>query len=113
LIDETSIGREFREFAGLTEDRLPQIVAPVLALYGETSPYIKLAAHLSEVLPNCRHETLPDDGHFYLLREPGTAFDRISGFLSAPAAYIGLDQKPVPSSSLTQSEVATGTIAET
>jgi pimeloyl-ACP methyl ester carboxylesterase len=88
LINETSIGREFREIAGMTEDRLPEIVAPVLALYGETSPYIKIAAHLSSILPNCRYKTLPEDGHFYLLREPGTALDQITGFLTDPLGYI-------------------------
>lgn len=93
LINETSIGREFREIAGLTEDRLPEIIAPVLALYGETSPYIKVAAHLSSILPNCRYETLAEDGHFYLLREPGTALDRISGFLADPMGYVRVDVK--------------------
>jgi pimeloyl-ACP methyl ester carboxylesterase len=91
LINETTIGWEFREIAGLTEDRLPEIVAPVLALYGETSPYFKVAAHLSTTLPNCRYETLAEDGHFYLLREPGTALDRISGFIADPMGYVRSD----------------------
>ena len=112
LIDETSIGSEFREIAGMTEERLPEIVAPVLALYGETSPYIKLASELSRVLPNCRYETLPEDGHFYLLREPGVALDRISGFLADPAAYIGRDQKSVLSAA-SQPEVTHGLPTET
>jgi len=88
LINETSIGSEFREIAGMTEEKLPQIVAPVMALYGETSPYVKVAAHLSNVLPNCIHETLAEDGHFYLLREPGAVMDRISSFLDDPAVYV-------------------------
>jgi pimeloyl-ACP methyl ester carboxylesterase len=96
----------------MTEERLPEIVAPVLALYGETSPYIKLASELSRVLPNCRYETLPEDGHFYLLREPGVALDRISGFLADPAAYIGRDQKSVLSSA-SQPEVTHGLPTET
>ena len=88
LVNETSFGREFREIAGMTEERLPEIVAPVLALYGETSPYIKLATHLSTVLPNCRRERFSEDGHFYLLREPGAVLERISAFLDDPEGYL-------------------------
>jgi pimeloyl-ACP methyl ester carboxylesterase len=88
LINETSIGKEFREPAGLTEERLPEVKIPVLALYGETSPYLKLGMHLTTVLPNCRQETLHEDGHFYLIRNPDAALDRISAFLADPHAYV-------------------------
>jgi pimeloyl-ACP methyl ester carboxylesterase len=95
LINETSIGREFREPAGLTEERLPEITAPVLAFYGATSPYAPLGAHLSRVLPNCRHETHAEFGHFYVLREPGAAMHRISNFLDNPAEYLRQDAADV------------------
>src|SRR5262249_24602502 len=85
---ETSIGAEFREIAGLTEERLCEIAAPVLALYGEESPYAAVGAQLSKVLPNCSYETHSEDGHFYVLREPGAALDRISAFLGDPMVYI-------------------------
>ena len=88
LMDETTVGSDFREIAGLTEERLPEIKAPVLAHYGATSPYAKIGTRLRAVLPNCRCETLPETGHFYLLREPGAALDRISGFLTDPVGYI-------------------------
>jgi hypothetical protein len=46
------------------------------------------AAHLSTILPNCRFETLPEDGHFYLLRDPAVAVDRIRDFLVDPAGQV-------------------------
>src|SRR5262245_26576770 len=50
LLDETRLGYEFREICGLTEETLPNIARPVLALYGGTSPYEKMALRLSELL---------------------------------------------------------------
>jgi len=93
LIDETTVGSDFREIAGLTEERLPEITVPVLALYGETSPYIKIATYLSAVLPNCRHKTLPATGHFDLLQGPDVALEGISPFLFDPMGYIRGERK--------------------
>lgn len=96
LINDTAMGREFREIAGMTEERLPEITAPVLALYGETSPYVKIAGHLSTILPNCRYETFPEDGHFYLMRDPGVVLDRIRTFLADPAAFVRREVNVTP-----------------
>lgn len=88
LIDETNVATEFREVAGLTEERLPDVIAPVLALYGDTSPNRGMAVYLSAALPNCRYEILPDFGHFYLVQDPQLFLDRIIGFLRDPAGYV-------------------------
>jgi hypothetical protein len=88
LINETTIGREFREIAGLTEERLPEITAPVLAFYGAMSPYVNIGAYLGRVLPNCCNDTHAEDGHFYVLREPGAVLQRISRFLYDPMVYV-------------------------
>jgi pimeloyl-ACP methyl ester carboxylesterase len=93
LVNETKLGFEFREIAGMTEDRLPEITVPILTLYGETSPYVKIASHLASILKNCRYETFPEDGHFYLLRDPGVMLDRIREFLIDPAAYVRREVK--------------------
>jgi 3-oxoadipate enol-lactonase len=88
LLDETAIGLEFRDVAGLTEDRLADITTPVLAIYGGASPYERMAEHLSRRLPRCRYELLPDSGHFYAVDDPALVVDRIVPFLADPAGNV-------------------------
>jgi pimeloyl-ACP methyl ester carboxylesterase len=93
LLDETTLGSEFREVAGLTEDRLALVKTPVLALYGETSPYTKMAAHLSKIMPYTSHEVIQGIGHFYAIHKPAVAVERILPFLRDPDGYVR-DRKP-------------------
>ena len=88
LLEETRIGFEFREICGLTEETLPQIQTPVLALYGGTSPYEKIALRLGELLPNCHYEILADSGHFYAIEEPEKVLVQMDEFLAAPELFI-------------------------
>ena len=88
LIEETNIAAEFREVAGMTEELLAKIAAPVLAVYGENSPYQKIAARLTEVAPNCRCELIPGAGHFYLLEQMDLFLNLIAGFLDDPAGHV-------------------------
>lgn len=88
LIDETNVTTEFREVAGLTEERLPDVTAPVLALYGDTSPNREMAAYLSAALPNCCYEILPESGHFYLVQDPDLFLSKTIGFLRDPAGFV-------------------------
>jgi pimeloyl-ACP methyl ester carboxylesterase len=87
LLDTTHIGSEFRDIAGLTEASLSRITTPVLAIYGGTSPYVKLAQHLSRIMPNCSYELLPDTDHFYAVEQPALVVERISPFLADPRRY--------------------------
>jgi pimeloyl-ACP methyl ester carboxylesterase len=94
LLDETRIGTEFREVAGLTEEVLARITTPILALYGGTSPYARMAEHLSRLMPHCRYELLPDTDHFYAVENPALVVERITPFLAqttstAPASGRG------------------------
>lgn len=88
LLDETAIGHEFRDIAGLTEKRLSDITTPVLAIYGGTSPYERMAEHLSRRLPRCQYELLPDSGHFYAVEDPALVVERILPFLADPARRV-------------------------
>ena len=88
LVDETALGSEFRRVAGLTEERLAEITTPVLAVYGEMSPYQKMAAHMAGVLPNFRCDLVANTGHFYLLQSPELFAERIRGFLADPAGNV-------------------------
>ncbi len=88
LVEETNVAAEFREVAGMTEELIATIRAPVLAVYGENSPYQKMAARLAEVLPNCRCELIADAGHFYLLEKMDLFLGLIAGFLKDPAGHV-------------------------
>jgi pimeloyl-ACP methyl ester carboxylesterase len=88
LLDQTNMGSEFRDVAGLTEENLANIQTPVVALYGATSPYERMAAHLSSVLPNCRYELLAEAGHFYAVEEPALVLERLSLFLRQPQEFV-------------------------
>ena len=100
LVDETALGSEFRRVAGLTEERLAEITTPVLAVYGEMSPYQKMAAHMAGVLPNFRCDLVANTGHFYLLQSPELFAERIRGFLADPAGNVaegrGADEHSSP-----------------
>lgn len=94
LLDETKVGSEFREVGELTEERLRGITTPVLALYGETSPYRDIGAYLGAALPNCRHVTVPSSGHFYLLQKPELFLDQIMEFLRDPPGFVAREDSP-------------------
>ena len=96
LLDETKLGYEFRDVAELTEDRIATIRTPVLALYGETSPYSKMAAHLAKLMPRtCCHEVIEATGHFYAIHKPQVAVERLLPFLRDPEGF--LEQKKADS----------------
>ncbi len=88
LLEETSVARDFRDPAGLTEDRLSEITAPVLAVYGEISPFRSVAIHLSQKLPNCAAAVVPGVGHFFLLHAPEIFMETVQSFLRDPAGCI-------------------------
>jgi pimeloyl-ACP methyl ester carboxylesterase len=88
LLDETKLGSEFREVAGLTEDRLVTVTTPVMALYGENSPYSKMGAHLAKIMPMTCHETIPGIGHFYAVHKPAMAVEKILPFLRDPEGFV-------------------------
>jgi len=87
LLYETSVGMDFRDPSGLTEDRLADITPPVLAVYGELSPFRNVAAYLSQTLPNCAGQIVADVGHFFLMHAPDKFIDLVRPFLHDSAAY--------------------------
>ena len=88
LVDETAMCSEFREVGELTEENLAGIETPVYAVYGGTSPYEPMAAHLSKLMPNCRHESIQGVDHFYAIEEPDLALPRMRAFLADPVGVL-------------------------
>jgi pimeloyl-ACP methyl ester carboxylesterase len=103
LLDDTKLGSEFREVAGLNEDRLATVTTPVMALYGENSPYSKMGAHLAKIMPMTCHETIPGIGHFYAVHKPQLAIEKILPFLRDPEGFVR-DRKPQAQSLVTAPE---------
>lgn len=96
LLEETSVGQDFRDPAGLTEERLATIAPPVLALYGETSPFTAVSRHLSQRLPNCAASVIPGVGHFFLLHAPDVFISSVQPFLRDPAAVVARQKSLQP-----------------
>ncbi len=90
LLEETRIGHEFREICGLTEDTIPSIRVPVLALYGGASPYERIAKRLDELLPRCRYEVQQGSGHFYAIEEPSLVLGQLREFLADSERHVPL-----------------------
>lgn len=88
LIEETKLGYEFRDVDGFTEECVAQIKTPVLAVYGENSPYKKMAERLAEIMENCRQDVLPGAGHFYAIHAPDLMLPSIQAFAADPLAYV-------------------------
>ena len=88
LIEESSVGSEFREIAGLTEERLQEAQTPVLALYGAISLSQKVGSYLGALMPNCLSVNLPDLGHFAALHDPKPILEHMIPFFRDPGSYI-------------------------
>jgi pimeloyl-ACP methyl ester carboxylesterase len=59
----TTCGDDAKHAAGLTEERIRGVCQPVLALFGEHSPFLATADYLAEHLPDCRGARVPHAKH--------------------------------------------------
>ncbi len=59
----TTCGEDVQAVAGLTAERIVSVEQPVLALYGEHSPFLSTARFLEENLPNCKLALVPGAQH--------------------------------------------------
>lgn len=88
LIEETRVGCEFRELAGLTEERLSEVETPILALYGAISPGQRMGPHLGKLMPNCWPVNFAQLGHFAALHDPESILEKMIPFFKEPAEYV-------------------------
>ena len=85
----TTAGDDSKVEAGLTTEKILSVRQPVLALYGDASPFLSTARYLAENLANCRSVLVPDAQH----RAPE---ENPEGFTAALKAWIeSLDDSPV------------------
>lgn len=82
LLDTTTARKDFRDEAGLTVEKIVQIDAPTLAVYGELSPTLPSGQCLNEKLKNCGIVIVPNGGHFFMLTKPKLFTDIVTRFLN-------------------------------
>jgi 2-hydroxy-6-oxonona-2,4-dienedioate hydrolase/2-succinyl-6-hydroxy-2,4-cyclohexadiene-1-carboxylate synthase len=59
----TTCGEDVQQVAGLTEEVILSVRRPVVALYGEQSPFLRTCSFLVEKLPDCRAAFVPGAKH--------------------------------------------------
>ncbi len=59
----TTCGDDTKAEAGLTLEKILGVRQPVLALYGDASPFLSTADYLAEHLPDCRKVLIPGSQH--------------------------------------------------
>ena len=59
----TSCGEDVQAVAGLTAERIVSVRQPVVALYGEHSPFLATCRFLEQNLPNCKAALVPGAQH--------------------------------------------------
>jgi pimeloyl-ACP methyl ester carboxylesterase len=59
----TTCGNDAKAIAGLTEDLIRSVTHPVLAIFGENSPFLATALYLGEHLPHCVNQRVANAKH--------------------------------------------------
>lgn len=62
-LGQTTCGDDTKAEAGLTLEKILGVRQPVLALYGDASPFLSTADYLAEHLPDCRKVLIPGSQH--------------------------------------------------
>ncbi len=71
-----------RSAAGLTEDLIRGVTQPVLALFGEHSPFLATADYLVENLPHCVNVRVPGAKHRAPEENSERFVEQLYGFLT-------------------------------
>lgn len=79
----TTCGDDSKVAAGLTADRIAAIAHPVLAIYGEHSPFLSTAEHLARTLRDCRSAIVPEAQHRAPEENPDGFVAPVVAFLEA------------------------------
>jgi pimeloyl-ACP methyl ester carboxylesterase len=82
----TTCGADTKAEAGLTADRITSVSAPVLALYGEHSPFLATARYLLDHLPDCRRALVPGAKHRAPEESPAEFVRLVEEFLDSARA---------------------------
>jgi pimeloyl-ACP methyl ester carboxylesterase len=86
----TTCGDDAKVPAGLTEDLIRGVVQPVLALFGEHSPFLATADYLAEHLPHCVDRRVAGAKHRAPEENPEEFVELVYGFLTTHQRFIHL-----------------------
>ncbi len=86
---KTTCGEDAKAEAGLTGERIAEVGVPVLALYGESSPFLATSRYLVESLRNCRSALVPAAKHRAPQENPEEFVRLVREFLEAQEAPRG------------------------
>lgn len=86
----TTCGDDAKLEAGLTEQMIVGVTQPVLALFGEQSPFLATAGYLAEHLPHCEDVRVPEAKHRAPEENPEAFLERVNDFLVAARPSAGL-----------------------
>ncbi len=92
----TTCGEDVRAVAGLTEERILSVRHPVLALYGEHSPFLATCRHLQEHLTNCSSALVPGAKHLAHEESPADFVAIVQEQLRRMAGFSGSWQSTEP-----------------
>jgi pimeloyl-ACP methyl ester carboxylesterase len=79
----TTCGDDTKVEAGLTVEKILSVSHPVLALYGDASPFLSTADYLVEHLPNCRRVLIPGSQHRAPEENPSAFTAALRAFLES------------------------------
>lgn len=82
----TTCGDDAKALAGLTLERIRGVDRPVLALFGEHSPFLATADYLTEHLPRCVQRRVPGAKHRAPEENPAAFTAMVVEFLREPRA---------------------------
>lgn len=85
-LGRTTCGDDSKVEAGLTADRIASIAVPVLALYGEASPFLATADYLVDHLPDCRKALVSGARHRAPEENPEAFLAAVRSFLDSVTA---------------------------
>ncbi len=78
---QTTCGDDAKAEAGLTLERFREVEQPVLALFGEYSPFLATADHLTEHMPRCVQRRVPGAKHRAPEENPAAFVALVDDFL--------------------------------
>jgi len=81
LAQNTTARQDFREMAGLSEEKIRGVTVPLLAVYGQRSRCLPSGLALQSTVADCTLGIVPGAGHFHPLTRPRFFLRALARFL--------------------------------
>ena len=88
----TTCGPDSKAVAGLTTELIEAIDVPVMAIYGDASPFLATATYLSDHLSDCRTVLVPNARHRAPEENPDVFVAELKSFLDAIGTRAAVSQ---------------------